>query len=95
MVERIDYSLYYTRRKKGIEWLENTRQMFIRFLQDKYNNDLNVLVTAWGKKDTKDISKFDDIRYPSDKNETYKNAGAAKKGDIDEFWKQYADQATK
>jgi len=97
VVERIDYSLYYVRRKKAIERLENTRLMFIRFLQGKYSNDFTKLAVAWGDKDAKDIENFDEIRYPSnnDKNEAYKKAGAAKKGDIDEFWKQYADQATR
>jgi len=94
VVERIDYSLYYVRRKKGIERLENTRQMFIRFLQDKYTNNLGTLTDAWGK-DAKDISTFDELRYPSDKSETYKKAGAAKKSDIDKFWEQYADQAAR
>ena len=92
VVERIDYSLYYARRKKGIEWLENTRQMFIRFLQEKYNGNLGALTEAWGK-DAKDIGAFDEIRYPSNKSETYKKAGTARKSDIDAFWKQYADQA--
>ncbi|MEW6664400.1 MAG: hypothetical protein AB1512_04160 [Thermodesulfobacteriota bacterium] len=94
VVERIDYSLYYVRRKKGIEWLENTRQMFIRFLQDKYGGNLGTLTGAWDK-DAKDISSFDEIRYPSDKSEAYKRAGAAKKSDIDKFWEQHADQAAR
>jgi hypothetical protein len=94
VVERIDYGLYYARRKKGIEWLENTRQMFVRFLQGKYG-DFSRLAAAWGDKDTKDITSFADLRYPSDKSEAYKKAGAARKADIDEFWKQYADQAVR
>ncbi len=93
VVERIDYSIYYARRKKGIEWLEATRQMFIRFLQDKYNNDFSQLVAAWGMEDTKDLSGFADVRYPSDKSEAYKKASAAQKADIDAFWQQYQDQA--
>ncbi len=93
VVERIDYSLYYARRKKGIEWLEDTRKMFIRFLGEKYQNDFNLLVNAWGEKDTKDLSDFADVRYPSDKSDAYKKASAAKKADIDAFWQQYQDQA--
>jgi hypothetical protein len=93
VVERIDYSLYYARRKKGIEWLESTRQMFIRFLQDKYHNDFGELVKAWGEKDTQDLTDFADVRYPSDKSETYKKASQGKKADIDAFWQQYQDQA--
>lgn len=95
VVERIDYSLYYVRRKKGIEWLENTRQMFIRFLRDKYGDDVARLADAWGAKDAKDISDFNEVRYPSDKNEAYKKASAVKKSDIDKFWEQYADQAAR
>jgi len=93
VVERIDYSLYYARRKKGVEWLENTRQMFIRFLQEKYHDNFNELVKAWGEKDTKDITGFADVRYPSDKSESYKKASDNKKADIDAFWLQYQDQA--
>lgn len=93
VVDRIDYSLYYVRRKKGIEWLENTRQMFVRFLQEKYGNDFGQVVAAWGEKDTKGIDSFSNIRYPSDKSDTYKKSCDAKKGDIDMFWQQYADQA--
>jgi hypothetical protein len=93
VVERIDYSLYYARRKKGIEWLENTRQMFIRFLQEKYHNDFKELVKAWDEKDTQDLTDFADVRYPSDKSEAYKKASSGKKADIDAFWQQYQDQA--
>jgi len=31
VTERIRYSIYYERRKKGIEWMEQTRQMFIGY----------------------------------------------------------------
>jgi len=95
VVERIDYSLYYVRRKKGIERLEDTRQMFIRFLKNKYKGNFSTLAATWGEKDVKETERFDDIRYPSDKSDVYKKAGDAKKGDVDEFWKQYADQAAR
>jgi hypothetical protein len=95
VVERIDYSLYYARRKKGIEKLESTRQTFVRFLQEKYGNDFRQLAASWGEKDAKGIENFSDARYPSDKSDAYKKSGAAKKSDIDAFWQQYADQATR
>lgn len=93
VVERIDYSLYYARRKKGIEWLENTRQMFVRFLQERYQGDFAQLKSTWGDKDAKGIDGFAGVYYPSDKSEAYKKAGAHKKADIDLFWQQYKDQA--
>lgn len=95
VVERIDYSIYCARRKKGIEWLENTRQMFVRFLQDKYHGDFTQLVAAWGEEDTKDMDNFAGAHYPSDKSEAYKKASEAKKADIDAFWQQYQDQAVR
>jgi hypothetical protein len=95
VVERIDYSLYYARRKKGIEWLENTRQMFVRFLQEKYGDDFGRMSAAWGEKDTKGMTSFADTRYPSDKSDAYKKSGAAKKADVDAFWQQYQDQAVR
>ncbi len=93
VVERIDYSLYYARRKKGIEWLENTRQMFIRFIRDRYGNDFTQLRAQWGEEDLEGVEDFDDLRYPSDKSEAYKKASQPRKKDVDEFWQQYADQA--
>lgn len=93
VVERIDYSLYYARRKKGIEWLENTRHMFASFLRDKYGDDFTKLAAAWGAKDSKDLGGFDEVRYPS-RGEAYKKYGEGRKTDADDFWKQYADQAT-
>jgi hypothetical protein len=93
VVERIDYSLYYVRRKKGIEWLEKTRHMFIRFLQEKYDSDFTKLAAAWGVKEAKDLHDFDGIRYPS-RGEAYKKYSPTRKGDTDDFWKQFADQAT-
>ncbi|RMG50109.1 MAG: hypothetical protein D6716_09400 [Chloroflexi bacterium] len=93
VVEHIDYSLYYIRRKKGIEWLEKTRKMFISFLREKYEDDFDRLRDTWGEKDTQGIASFADLRYPSDKTDAYKRASNAKKNDIDAFWQQYADQA--
>lgn len=95
VVERIDYSLYYARRKKGIEWLEKTRQMFVRFLHEKYGDDFGRLSAAWGEKDAKGMTSFADARYPSDKSDAYKKSGSAKKVDVDTFWQQYQDQAVR
>lgn len=81
VTERIRYSVYYARRKKAIEWLEQTRQAFIRFLKDKYKNDAN-LGEVWSEKDL----TFESVRYPSVKNEAYRKANSSKKADIDAFW---------
>lgn len=80
VTERIRYSIYYARRKKGIEWLEQTRKAFITFLSGKYI-DAAALAVAWGEKD----AKLADVRFPSQKNESYRKANVAKKADIDAF----------
>jgi hypothetical protein len=80
VTERIRYSVYYARRKKGIEWLEQTRQAFVNFLHRRYPDD-NALSQAWGEQDL----TFDKVRFPSSKNKAYKDATAMKKADIDAF----------
>jgi hypothetical protein len=80
VTERIRYSVYYARRKKGIEWLEQTRLEFINFLQSRYADDI-ALTDAWNEPDL----TFARVRYPSKNNEAYKKANAAKKADIDAF----------
>lgn len=80
VMERIRYSIYYARRKKGIEWMEQTRQAFIGHLRRKYADDA-ALAIAWGEKD----ASLAGVRFPSQKNETYRKANAAKKAEIDAF----------
>jgi len=82
VTERIRYSVYYARRKKAIAWLEQTRQAFIHFLKEKYEDDVNKLMEAWNEKDL----TFETVRYPSVKNEAYRKANSSKKADIDAFW---------
>lgn len=80
VTERIRYSVYYLRRKKGIEWLEKTRQEFINFLRQRYEDD-NALATAWNEPGL----LLEKVYYPSKNNKAYKDANTAKKADIDAF----------
>lgn len=79
VTERIRYSVYYERRKKAIERLEQTRQAFINFLRDQYKTDA-VLAEAWGEEEL----TFKEVRYPS-KREIQKARGK-KKIDLETFW---------
>ena len=81
VTERVRYSVYYTRRKKSIEWLEKTRAAFIGFLRERYANELE-LATEWGE----DSLKFDDVRFPSRNNKAFTQANETKKSDITDFW---------
>lgn len=81
VTERVRYTIYYARRKKNIEWLEQTRNAFIEFLRERYADE-TALATAWGEK----LSQFDDVRFPSRNNQAFRDANNVKKGDITSFW---------
>jgi hypothetical protein len=81
VAERIRYNVYYARRKKAIEWLEQTRKEFINFLRGRYLNDA-ALVKAWGETDL----TFDTVRFPSRSGKAFTRANDAKKKDIADFW---------
>jgi hypothetical protein len=80
ITERIRYSVYYARRKKGIAWLEQTRKEFVNFLRGRYPDSV-ALAKAWNEEKL----TFDEVRFPSTKNEAYKKANATRKSDIDTF----------
>ena len=79
VTERIRYNVYYARRKKSVEYFEQTRNQFVEFLRKRYANDAE-LANAWNK----DGVTLDTIRFPSRKESTKTNS--VKKHDIDEFW---------
>ena len=81
VTERVRYTIYYTRRKKNIEWLEQTRKAFIEFLRERYTDE-TALTTAWGEK----LVKFNDVRFPSRNNQAFRQANEIKKEDIISFW---------
>lgn len=80
VTERIRYSVYYARRKKQSERLEKTHKEFVNYLHGRYPND-EALATAWADKDL----TFEQVRFPSKKNDAYKKANDIKKADIDAF----------
>jgi hypothetical protein len=79
VTERIRYSVYYTRRKKAIEWLEQTRQAFVDFLRERYKTDTE-LAQSWGEKGL----TFETVRYPSKPERA--QAKDKKKEDFEAFW---------
>lgn len=81
VTERIRYSVYYERRKKGLEWLEQTKLDFIDFLRDRYDNEA-ALAQAWN---TEDLT-FGAVRFPSNSDKAYQEANETKKADIEGFW---------
>lgn len=83
VTERIRYNVYYTRRKKAIEWLEQTRQEFINFLRGRYVDD-SALAQAWNEEDV----TLETVRFPARTGNAYEQANDAKKKDITDFWEQ-------
>lgn len=79
ITDRIRYNVYYIRRKKVIEKLEQIRQAFINFLRERYETD-TALIQAWGE----DGLTFDSLRYPGKRE--MQQATGRKREDFEAFW---------
>lgn len=84
VIDRLDYSIYYRRRVKALVHMEKIRSAFVIYLKEQYSNH-NALALAWGEKGL----TFENIRYPSQRSDSYKKAKDSKKNDTDGFWNQY------
>ena len=82
VVDRIDYGLYFIRRAKGLERLENIRQEFISFLRNKYETQER-LAGAWDEKPGIYGEDFSKLPYPSKK--MFQETAEKKHEDIFEF----------
>lgn len=85
VLDRIDYGLYFVRRAKGLEHLENVRQLFIKFLREKYGTP-ETLAKVWGGKPQDYGVDFAKVSYPSRR--MFLQATGAKRDDIVEFARQ-------
>lgn len=79
VLERLEYALYYRRRKRTSEWIGSIRVEFERFLRSRYQS-AEALREAW-----KDKNVTFDV-FPSRSNEAYKKAKGKRKEDIDAFY---------
>ena len=82
VLDRIDYGLYYLRRKKGLAWLESIKSRWIDFLKERYGNG-EKLSQAWKERLEKIGNDFEFITYPSKK--LFEEAKGQKQKDMDEF----------
>ncbi|MGD9157635.1 MAG: hypothetical protein PVG39_04455 [Desulfobacteraceae bacterium] len=85
VLDRIDYGLYYMRRKKGLAWLETIKNDWVDFLRQRYK-DGQKLSEVWQEKLEKIGNNFEKIGYPSKK--TFGDAKDQKRKDMEEFIKQ-------
>lgn len=88
-IEQIDYGLYFQRRLKGMQWLEEKRKNLVAFLKVKYASDED-LRRAWalGKKDT---TTRETIYFFGKSSNRYKNGNAVLQADMDDFYTQTPD----
>ena len=84
VLDRIDYGLYYLRRKKGLAWLESVRSEWVGFLRERYG-DGERLAEAWKEKMEKVGKGFESIGFPSKK--SFSEAKGQKRKDMEEFIK--------
>lgn len=80
VLEKLEYGLYYRRRKKASEWMEQIRKEFEAFLKSRYETEA-ALREAWKDK----TASFESI-YPSRTNVAYHKGKGKRKEDIDIFW---------
>ncbi|RJX27672.1 MAG: hypothetical protein C4554_03910 [Dethiobacter sp.] len=86
VLEKVEFGLYYCRRKRASEWMERIRKDFEHFLQSRYES-VDAFREAWKDKN----ATFGAI-YPSIKNDAYKKSKGMRKADIDEFWLTYGKE---
>lgn len=88
-IEQIDYGLYFQRRQKGMQWLEEQRAALVAFLLKKYEND-EAFRSAWGL-GKKDAATRQTIYFFGAGSNRYKNGNDALRADMDAFYAQMKD----
>jgi len=81
VAEKVEYGLYYQRRKRASEWIDSIRKEFEKYLSSHYAT-VELLREAWKDK----TITFEGI-YPSRSNEAYKKGKGTRREDIDAFWR--------
>jgi hypothetical protein len=82
LIDRLDYGLYFARRKKFLEWLEERNRDYRAWLQQNYPS-LEALNQGWGRQ----VKSWDSVRYGGSSSRTYKEASSKQREDMDKFAK--------
>jgi len=82
LLDRIDYGLYAMRRFKGMEYMEEIKRRYAKFLEERYESvdDLN---DKWGLRKRELLEEFSQAPYPS--RNRYEKANDEEKAAIDAF----------
>lgn len=86
-MEIIDYEVYFNRRKKNIERLEQIKTAFILYIKEKYKGNIDVLKSKWDLV----INDWNDIKFPTEKGKYFQDGNDTQKEDITKFWNQHRD----
>lgn len=84
ILDRIDYGLYYLRRRQQIEGRERYNEGFRDFLRHRYGS-LESLAGAWGDQ----IESWDRVYAFGSQSRTYSRANVSKQKDADEFRQEW------
>jgi hypothetical protein len=80
LIDRLDYGLYFERRKKVLAWLEERNREYKTWLQRNYST-LEALNQEWGTQ----LKAWEQIRYAGPSSQTYKKASARQREDMNGF----------
>lgn len=80
LIDRLDYGLYFARRKKLLEWLQERNQDYRAWLQQSYST-LESLNQAWGTQ----FKSWEQIRYAGTSSRIYKEASPKQREDMNKF----------
>lgn len=87
LLDRIDYGLYWVRRRKGLEFIEQVRGEFAGFLGRRYAG-IDGLNQAWGLRKNDQLQEFASTPYPSKASKRYAAGSATYRSDVDTFWQE-------
>jgi len=82
LIDRLDHGLYFARRKRFLEWLDQRNRDFCIWLQQNYPG-IEAVSEAWGRQ----IKDWDQVRYAGPSSRTYKEGSPRQRKDMDAFTK--------
>lgn len=82
LIDRIDYGLYFARRKKFLEWIEERNRDYRAWLEQSYKN-IEALNRNWGTR----FGGWKEIRYGGSQSGVYRDATSSQREDMERFGK--------
>jgi len=80
LIDRLDYGLYFARRKKFLEWLQERNQDYRDWLQKNYST-VEGLNHVWATQ----FKSWEQVRYGGASSKSYKEASSKQREDMNKF----------